>query len=246
MVLKFFGDKIQKVVRMINVKIKKILKSMLLFIFITLALFASGCTEKNLSAEDIATQMLEKQDSIQDYSYTMHSTYYTGEKTIESEFKTIYKKPHMIKNFIQEPGKEEETLVLSDGEFRWTYTPDTNTVMKTKLPKTPELTKSDYLTLMGITLNDMNVSLLEVEEIDNRETYLLKASPKETEESAAQYYMKVWIDKEIWMPLKYEMYDSNGNLTAKTEIRDLEVNSGIPDSEFVFNIPDGAEIKTTG
>lgn len=48
------------------------------------------------------------------------------------------------------------------------------------------------------------------------------------------------------MPLKYEMYDSSGNLTAKVEIWDLKVNSGIPDSEFVFNIPDGAEIKTTG
>ncbi len=231
---------------MSNVKTKKTLKSMLLFIFLTLALFTSGCTEKNLSAEDIATQMLEKQNSIQDYSYTMHSTYYTGEKTIESEFKTIYKKPHMIKNFIQEPGKEEETIVLSDGEFRWTYAPDTNTVMKTKLPKTPEITKSDYLTLTEITLNDTNVSLLRVEEIDNRKTYLLKAIPKGTGETAAQYYTKVWIDKETWMPLKYEMYDSSGNLTAKTEILDLKVNSGIPDSEFVFNIPDGAEIKIIG
>ncbi len=231
---------------MSSVGIKKILKSMLLFTFISLTLFASGCTEKDLSAEDIAARMLEKQDSIQDYSYTMHTTYYTGEKAIESEFKTIYKKPHMIKNFIQEPGKEEETLVLSDGEFRWTYAPDTNTVMKTKLPKTPEITKSDYLALIGITLNDSNVSLLGVEEIDNRETYLLKASPKETVESAAQYYTKVWIDKETWMPLKYEMYDSSGNLTAKTEIYDLKVNTGIPDSEFVFNIPDGAEIKTVG
>ena len=231
---------------MSEVKIKKIFKSIFLLIFITLALFTSGCTEKNLGAEDIATQMLEKQDSIQDYSYTMHSTYYTGEKAIETEFKTIYKKPHMIKNFMQEPGKEEETFVLSDGEFRWTYIPGTNTVMKTKLPKTSEITKSDYLTLIGITLNDTNVSLLGVEKLDNRETYLLKTSPKETGKSAAQYYTKVWVDKETWMPLKYEMYDSSGNLTAKVEIWDLKVNSGIPDSEFVFNIPDGAEIKTTG
>ena len=229
---------------MSNVRIKKILKSMLLLIFITLALFASGCTEKDLSAEEIASRMLERQDSIQDYSYTMHTAYYVGEKAIVSEFKTIYKKPYMIKNFIQEPGKEEETLVLSDGEFRWTYAPDTNTVMKTRLSKTPELTKSDYLTLAGIILNDTNVSLLGLEEIDSRETYLLKAIPKETEENAAQYGTKIWIDKETWMPLKYELYDSSGNLTVRTEIYDLKVNSGIPDSEFVFNIPDGAEIKT--
>jgi hypothetical protein len=40
------------------------------------------------------------------------------------------------------------------------------------------------------------------------------------------------------------MYDGDGNLTAKIEIRDLKVNSGIPDSEFKFEIPDGAEVKT--
>ncbi|WP_341537194.1 outer membrane lipoprotein-sorting protein [Methanosarcina barkeri] len=96
---------------------------------------------------------------------------------------------------------------------------------------------------MGIILNDTNVSLLGVEKLDNRETYLLNTNPKETGKSAAQYYTKVWVDKETWMPLKYEMYDSSGNLTAKVEIWDLKVNSGIPDSEFVFNIPDGAEIK---
>lgn len=224
----------------------KELRPIFVLAFITVALSVSGCTEKDLSAEDIATRMLEKQESIQDYSYTMHTTYYVGEKAVESEFKTIYKKPHMIKNFIQEPGKEEETLVLSDEEFRWTYAPDTNTVMKTKLPKTPEPTESDYLNLIRITLNDTNVSLLGLEEIDSREIYLLKAVPKETEENAAQYDMKIWIDKETWMPLKYDLYDSRGNLTVRTEIYDLKVNTGIPDSEFKFKIPKGAKIVDSG
>lgn len=229
--------------------INKALKLLLLLIFVTFALFVSGCTEKDLSAEEIATQMLEKQDSIQDYSYTMHTTYYVGEKAIESEFKTIYKKPHMIKNFIQEPGKKEETLVLSDEEFRWTYAPDTNTVMKTKLPKTPELAKNDYIQLIDGCLNDTNVTLLGVESLDNRTTYLLETAPKITPEEPTEDYQmvgrtKIWVDKEKWMPLRYEMYNSDGNLTIKIEIRDLKINSGIPDSEFVFNIPDGAKITT--
>ena len=103
--------------------------------------------EKEPSTEEITARMLEKQNSIEDYSYTMHMTYYIGEKVVENEFKTIYKKPHMIKNFIEEPGGGEETLVLSDGEFRWTYASGTNTVMKTKIPETPELTEDDYLSI---------------------------------------------------------------------------------------------------
>ncbi|WP_440946766.1 DUF4367 domain-containing protein [Methanosarcina sp. T3] len=219
-------------------------KVLFLLALVILALFASGCTEEEPDAEEIAARMLEKQNSIEDYSYTMHMTYYIGENVVENEFKTIYKKPHMIKNFIEEPGGKEETLTLSDGEFRWTYAPGTNTVMKTKIPETPELTDDDYLSIIGITLNDTNVSLLGTEEIEGRETYLLEATPKRTGEETSEYNMKVRIDKETWMLLGYEMYDSNETLISKVEIRDLKVNTGIPDSEFEFKIPDGATVKT--
>ncbi|AKB30326.1 hypothetical protein MSSIT_3607 [Methanosarcina siciliae T4/M] len=219
-------------------------KRLFLLTLVILALFASGCTEEEPSAEEIAARMLEKQNSIEDYSYTMHMTYYIGEKVAENEFKTIYKKPHMIKNFIEEPGGEEETLVLSDGEFRWTYAPGTNTVMKTKIPETPELTEDDYLSIIGITLNDTNVSLLETEEIEGRESYLLEATPKETGGDTPAYSMIVRVDKETWMFLGYEMYDSNETLLSKVEIRDLKVNTGIPASEFEFKIPEGATVKT--
>lgn len=44
--------------------------------------------------------------------------------------------------------------------------------------------------------------------------------------------------------LKYEFYDEDGNLMMVSEYKDLEVNTGIPDSEFVFNIPEGAKVAT--
>ncbi|MCC4768873.1 outer membrane lipoprotein-sorting protein [Methanosarcina sp. DH2] len=223
---------------------RKTLTTLTLLVLLIPVLFASGCTEKEPSAEEIATRMLEKQNSIEDYSYTMHMTYYIGEQVVENEFKTMYKKPHMIKNFIEEPGKEEETLVLSDGEFRWTYAPGTNTVMKTKIPDTQELTENDYLSLIKIALNDTSLSLLETEEVEGRKAYLLEGTPKETGEQASEYSIKVWIDKETWMFLGYEMYDGNETLTSRVEIRDLKVNTGIPDSEFVFKIPEGTTVKT--
>lgn len=219
-------------------------KALFLLALVILAIFTSGCTEKELSAEEITIKMLEKQDSIEDYSYTMHMTSYIGEKVVENELKTIYKKPHLLKNFIEGPGGKAETLVLSDGEFRWTYDSRTNTVMKTRIPETRELTENDYLSIIKISLNDTDLSLLGTEKIEGREAYLLMATPKEIGEQAPEYSMKVWIDKETWMFLGYEMYDANGKPVSKVEIRDLKVNIGIPDSEFEFKIPEGATIKT--
>lgn len=220
----------------------KELKSILVLTFITVALFASGCTEKDLSVEEIATQMLDKQNSIQDYSYILHTTSYLGEKTVESESKLMLKKPNMFKEITMEPGKENQTITVFDGEFMWNYYPDTNEVVKTKLSGIPEPTQNDYINMVGEILNSTNITLLGMENIDGRTAYLLETTPKETNESSQlKERIKIWVDKQTWIPLRFEFY-SDGKLFEKIEIRDLKVNSGIPDSEFRFEIPKGAKI----
>ena len=222
-------------------------RSMFVLTFIVVALFASGCTEKNLSAEEIATKMLDKQNSTQDYSYTMHMTSNLGGKTEEIESKTIFKKPNMFKETMTRSGKENQTISVSDGETAWSYTPDTNTVTIMKLPKVSEPQKDDYINAVGEFLNDTNVTLLGVEKIDGRNTYLLETIPKEKDgDYELAHKTKMWIDEETWMPLRYETYNGDGNQTMKIEIRDLKVNTGIPDSEFKFEIPKGAKIVDLG
>jgi outer membrane lipoprotein-sorting protein len=233
--------------RMSNMITMKEFRSILVLTFITVALFASGCTEKNLSAEEIATRMLDKQNSTQDYSYTMHMPSNFGGKTEEIESKIIFKKPNMFKETMTRSGKENQIISVSDGETAWSYTPDTNTVTIMKLPKVSEPKKDDYINAVGEFLNDTNVTLLGVEKIDGRNNYLLETIPKEKDGNYELVYKtKMWIDEETWMPLRYETYNGDGNLTMKFEARDLKVNTGIPDSEFKFEIPKGAKIVDLG
>lgn len=66
-------------------------KILFILIFISLALFASGCEEK-LSTEEIATKMQEKEASLEDYSCTIHTTVYlNGENDLEEEIQMVYK-----------------------------------------------------------------------------------------------------------------------------------------------------------
>lgn len=214
-----------------------------LIILISLALFASGCEEK-LSAEEIATKMQEKGESLEDYSCIMYTaTYVEGEKVQENGERIMYKKPNMMKSWIIEQGKEEVASV-SDGEFLWSYDAGTNTVTKIKLPEKPLINESDYLGLIEDFLNKTNVSLLGVEEVDGRNAYVLEAEPEAEKEGYSLFSRtKMWVDRDTWMPLRNEMYDSKGNLVIETEMSDLELNTGIPDSEFEFEVPEGAEIK---
>jgi hypothetical protein len=46
------------------------------------------------------------------------------------------------------------------------------------------------------------------------------------------------------MVLKSSIYNNKGNLITETEMHDLKINTGIPDSEFKFEIPEGAKVET--
>ncbi len=227
-----------------SVTTRKTVTTLILLLLLVPTLFASGCTEE-LSAEEIATQMQEKEASIQDSSYTMHMTSHFGEQIQESETRVLQKKPNKTKAIAIKPEEEAGTIVVSDGEVMWTYDPKTNTAMKMEMPDTPVLGEMDYAGIIAEFLNETDVSLLGMEEIDGRSTYLLETSPKEEGEGIQLVDgMKLWVDKETWMPLRYEMYDSNGDLMIEIEICDLEINQGIPDTEFVFEVPEGATVKT--
>jgi outer membrane lipoprotein-sorting protein len=223
-------------------KVKTLTALTLMFLLVPI-LFVSGCTGE-LSAEEIAEQIQQKEASIPDYSYTTHMTYYIGDQTQESELQILQKKPNMIKTVIIEPEEEAGSVAVSDGEFMWTYDPKTNTVMKMELPETPAEGEMDYVGFISTFLNETEVSLIGIEEVDQRSSYVLEAIPKEEESAQLIDRFKLWVDKETWMPLRYEMYDSTGNLAIELEIRDLEINTGIPDSEFVFKVPEGATVKT--
>jgi len=220
-----------------HIKIKFIL------FFISLVILVSGCEDK-LSAEEIVEQVQEKEANLEDYSGTMCTTVYlNGEKNLEEETRIIYKKPNLMKTIVVEDGKDVESV--SDGEFAWSYDAKTNTVTKMKLPEEPLLTEKDFVNIIGNLVNESEVSMLGVEAVDGRSAYVLEARPK-TEENESELISrtKIWVDRETWMVLKSSIYNNEGNLILEVEMRDLKINTGIPDSKFKFEIPEGAKVET--
>ena len=227
--------KIRKLVEMRHTKILVIL------ILINLAPLASGCEEK-MSAEKIATKIQENQARLEDYSGTINTTVYLNGEKNQEEVQVMYKKPNLIRASSLNSEKVEEVF---DGKFIWSYDAGTNTVTKIKLPKKPFLTEKDYVKLIGTFLNESKISMLGVEEVGGRSAYVLEAEPKIKENEPHQFFRtKIWVDKKTWMALRCNIYDKKGNLMTEVEIRDLKINTGIPNSEFKFEVPARAEVKT--
>ncbi len=223
-------------------------KVLLMLLLISSSLFVAGCIDGELSAEQIAEKMQQKQDSIEDYSYTMYMTMEFGDQTMETEGDIMYKKPNMIKTIQRLPAETAGSVVVSDGETMWIYDSKQNTVMimeLSEMPEVPEQNEQDYLQLIGTMMNESDFSLEGIEKVDGRTTYVINMSPKDESDDFGMFgAMKVWVDKETWMPLKMEMKDADGKPMYSVEYRNFQTNTGISDDEFQFEIPEGAEVKT--
>ena len=225
----------------------------------TLSIFISGCAEESgaeeissnnqPSAEEIVSNMQMEMDSLEDYSFTMYVNSTSREQNPEIH-EIIWKKPDLMKMTILSPDKDTEVIMVSDGDFQRIYSSESKTVFKTEVSDNFDGLKlfepnvyAEFLN--GIILNGKLLSLLRTENIDGKNAYVLELTPSEKNESF-QWKSKIWVDGENWMLIRCELYDNEGNPYLDIEIRDVKLNTGIPDSEFEFKVPDGAQVKVLG
>ena len=218
----------------------------LVLVVASLLLFSAGCIGEDLTAEQIAEEYQQKQENIKDYSATVHMTMYLGEQEIKSISSMSQKIPDKTKVVTIEAEQGEGMVVVSNGKTMWTYNPDQNSVMVMELDSMNSFDASqmDYSSLILDILDENEFTFDGMDTVAGRSSYAISIKPNDDTTSGLVVDMKTWIDKDTWMPLKFEMYDDEGNLMIVTEYRDFEVNTGIPDSEFEFEIPEGAEVVT--
>ncbi|MBA1343087.1 MAG: Outer-membrane lipoprotein carrier protein [ANME-2 cluster archaeon] len=208
------------------------------------AVLASGCTD-DMSADQIAARMEAKQESIEDFSATMVMTSFAGE-TETTRAKIMTKMPDKTRSEFIEPAEFAGTVMVRNGSMMWMYDPAKNQVTKMEFPDIgDEPFEMDYTELVRDLLDENDISLEGTEDVGGRSTYVIDATPKN--ESNREFISKtrVWVDRENWMLLGTEMYDADGNPLVKVEYRDVTFNTGIHDREFIFEIPEGAEVVET-
>jgi len=206
------------------------------------AVLISGCTEQ-MSADQIASQMQAKQESIGDFSATMVMTSSFAGETETTRATIMTKMPDKTRSEFIEPAEFAGTVMVRNGSTMWMYDPVKNQVTKMELPDMgDEPFEMDYTSIVKDLMDENDISYKGTENVGGRSAYVIEATPKD--ESKRKFISKtcVWIDRENWMMIGTEMYDADGNPMVKVEYRDITFNTGIPDSEFIFEVPEGAEV----
>ncbi|PXF56307.1 MAG: outer membrane lipoprotein-sorting protein [Candidatus Methanogaster sp.] len=210
------------------------------------AVLTSGCADQisEMSADEIASMMEAKQESIVDFSATMVMTSSFGGEDMLMQARMVTIPPDKSRVEYTEPAELAGTVMVTNGSTVWTYDPAKNQVTKMALPEDIP-SEMDYTELVKNLLDKNDISLEGTEDVGGRSAYVIKATPKNETISGLFARTRVWVDRENWMLLRMDMYDKDDNLISKVEYKDITFNTGIPDSEFIFEVPAGAEVVET-
>jgi len=198
----------------------------------------SGCiTESSVPA--IANEMEEKYDSIYDYRANVN---YTTRGEYTKEYINTIKKPDKLRYEYLTPEYRNGDLNIINGDTQWRYDKSKNKAYEDRYSENigeEYLDTPDFLNMLLFLVKNMNLEILDDESVDGRIATVIEVTPK-TQTTFSKW--NLWLDKDTLFPIKWEVYDTFGNLSYMEIITSFETNINISDSEF--ELPEGAEIIT--
>ncbi len=233
---------------------RRVLHITLFIIILTVSFNVSGlslCANERLDLEAVLDNMDAASmdfESIQaDITYTR--TIFLLDEEDVSEGTLRYKKPKKLRLEFEPPRNE---IDISNGEYFWIYKPEEKQVEKYKLAEgdTTELNFFEFGYEGSVEKAKKNYSIeivsdpdAEGSEENDTGIYILKLTPRPSAVEMPQYNeIILWVDDGIWLPVRMELYESEGEVINRIELWEIKINEPLDDDIFQFEIPDGVEV----
>lgn len=209
----------------------------------------AGCGHE-MTAEEIVAKVRETVDSTQDAHATVTATVNAQGIEMRVKAEVWEKSPNKVRAEVLEASEERfiGTILVSDGQQAWYYEPGRNQVlvgapegMETPLPQEMLAELQDVIQQV---LEVSQVELLGSDTVAGRQAYKLLLTPKE---DAGQQILPgdgagtIWVDQEQWFILK-ATYEGGALGQGGMEVLSFELNPGLDDALFAFQIPEGVEV----
>jgi len=220
------------------------------------------------SAKDILVQTLETAKTIENghavVNINVDSPEEKASATIEVWAQHGEDSPGVFRLEVLETDKAEAVggMIVSDGETVWAYSPVKNRVftgtaeeakaaMEEKQPMREEFSMDEFEhpetaeEAVDKLLEYFDVSKTGTEKIANSSAYQLELKPI-PEQMPAEYtavggLLNLWIDQNHSIPLAVEYIGGSMGEVRVTAL-EVDINQGVDEALFNFEIPDGAEI----
>ncbi|CAN5883117.1 outer membrane lipoprotein chaperone LolA [soil metagenome] len=192
------------------------------------------------SAEQVASTLQTKYDSIRDFTADFTQQYESGilRKKLVERGKVSVKKPGKMRWDYTAPDKK---LFVSDGSYVYFWVPADNQVTKSPVPKQDEATTALlFLVGKGNLTRDFNVSFIQGAPAD---TFGLRLRPRLPDRDYD--WLQLQVDRKSLQIRTLTAGDRQGGQSAFT-FTNFKENVGLADKTFEFKIPRGADVINAG
>jgi len=221
----------------------------MLVAFSLLSLFLGGCQNRP-TAEEIVAKMRKVEASTEDVHAVLEFNVQGQGMDQELVVEVWEKKPNKIRAKVLEAGNSEFAGIISvsDGNQVWMYNPSQNKVIvgqEPDGPTSPRQTIQFMEEMIQRMLDTSEVDLVGEEQVVGVATYKLEFTPKEEGDGEAILPVgskaTLWVDQERWVVLQAHFV---GDIFGEgwMRVRSFELNTGISDDRFQFEIPEGAQV----
>ncbi len=202
------------------------------FVMLAALIFFSSVLRAQ-NAQEMLENVKHKYDSIKDaeFKFSQQIRFAISKKEQTVTGTLAIKKGNKYR---VETGKN---TIVTDGATVWSYSTASNQVLIDKF-KENERSLTPEKILSGAP-KDYTPSLAGTEKLGKVQTQILKLVPKSEDSMVGT--MRLWVDEATWMIKKAEIVDDNGKVTLYT-VNEARINTGMPDSRFTFQVPNGVEV----
>lgn len=161
----------------------------------------------------------------------------SGQK-VKKEIHISYKKPDKLKAEVK--GARPRVVVIN-GSQMWVYSPDLEIVEEYTLKDEEQQMQVIYEMSWGLTspikslVRGMNRSLTVLED----GSLLVELVPDQKDAQVIK--IKVWVDPQTWLITEMYIFPSD-QPPILLRVKEWQMNSGLEDSFFDFQVPEGADV----
>lgn len=215
---------------------------------LVLTLVLGGCG-RPMTAAEIVSHVRETAESTKDAHAMVRVVGSVQGIELSATAEVWEKWPDKVRAEVIESSKAElkGAILVVDGQQAWLYDPTENKVMTGKageleLPL-PQQVLASMQEVVQQVLDATDAQLAGEEEVAGQPAYKLTLTPKEGQEAMLPGggTATLWVDQERWIVLK-AAYEAGGLGEGTLEMQSYELNQGLADELFQFEVPEGAEV----
>jgi len=152
---------------------------------------------------------------------------YRQERNYTIRAKVVYQEPNFSYILYLAPPKIKGRRIIDNGKLRIEYISGMND-FKISASLNSSLTRKRREKSLHLIFANYTISQLPDEEIAGREVYVISLLPQYSGNPG----LKMWIDKETFLPLKQERYNSEGKLTFSSQFVEIHFNKKLSREEL--------------